>query len=409
MLELLKDSTYIRYWFAVVASFLGDAMARITLIYVAATLTDAPAALIALVIIAQLLPTGVLGVFAGPLTDRLPKRVLLVGSDLARVVIVLAMIPALSSSWLLLTLIFLEGLGKTFFETARIAAIPAIVGNHSIPSAVALFQSTNHTLNLVGPALGGVLIALGSVPAVLVINAATFAVSAVLLGSMGVLKKVPVSTGAPQKYWAALREGLREVLRVPTLRFLFAFLVPMMIVLGLFTTNFNAQLLTVFGLPPAEYGLAHALFGGGAVLGALLGPMMVRKYPVRGLLLVTVALFGLSLVALAPTEWLRGQLGFASVVVWCLIAGLGSSLFQVPIANTVLRDLPEALRGRGVGLLNSVMITSMVVGVALGGLTASWPGIADSIVYAGLALLVCSLVFAIPVRRATRVEATSGL
>src|SRR5687767_11211443 len=139
MLELLKDSTYIRYWFAVVASFLGDAMARITLIYVAATLSDAPAALIALVIIAQLLPTGVLGVFAGPLTDRLPKRVLLVGSDLARVVIVLAMIPALGSSWLLLALIFLEGLGKTFFETARIAAIPAIVGNHSIPSAVALF------------------------------------------------------------------------------------------------------------------------------------------------------------------------------------------------------------------------------------------------------------------------------
>lgn len=409
MLELLKDGTYIRYWLAVVASFLGDAMARITLIYVAATLTDAPAALIALVIIAQLLPTGVLGVFAGPLTDRLPKRVLLVGSDLARVVIVLAMIPALGTSWLLLTLIFLEGLGKMFFETARIAAIPAIVGNHSIPSAVALFQSTNHTLNLVGPALGGLLIALGSVPAVLVINAATFAVSAVLLGSMGVLKAVPASNGEPQRYWTALREGLREVLQVPTLRFLFAFLVPMMIVLGLFTTNFNAQLLTVFGLPPAEYGLAHALFGGGAVLGALLGPMMVRKYPVRGLLLVTVALFGLSLAALAPTEWLRGQLGLASVAVWCLVAGLGSSLFQVPIANTVLRDLPEVLRGRGVGLLNSVMMTSMIIGVALGGLTASWPGVAGSIVYSGLALLVCALVFAFPVRRATRVEATSEL
>ncbi|CCH32065.1 MFS transporter [Actinosynnema sp. NPDC047251] len=406
MFELLKDSTYIRYWLAVVASFLGDAMARITLIYVAATLTDAPTALIALVIIAQLLPTGVLGVFAGPLTDRLPKRVLLVGSDLARVAIVLAMIPALHSTTLLLVLIFLEGLGKTFFETARIAAIPAIVGAHSIPSAVALFQSTNHTLNLVGPALGGVLIAIGSVPVVLVINAGTFVVSALLLGSMKVLKTVPVSDAPPQRYWAALREGLREVLRVPTLRFLFAFLVPMMIVLGLFTTNFNAQLLTVFGLPAAEYGLAHALFGGGAVLGALLGPMMVRRYPVRGLLLATVALFGVSLVVLAPTEWVRGQFGITAVLAWCLVSGLGSSLFQVPIANTVLRDLPEVLRGRGVGLLNSVMTTSMVIGVALGGLTATWLGVADSIVYAGVALLLCALAFAIPARRAPQLEAT---
>ncbi|MEJ2853297.1 MULTISPECIES: MFS transporter [unclassified Saccharothrix] len=404
MLELLKDGTYIRYWLAVVASFLGDAMARVTLIYVAATLTDAPTALIALVIIAQLLPTGVLGVFAGPLTDRLPKRVLLVGSDLVRVVIVLAMIPALGSAWLLLALILLEGLAKTFFETARIAAIPAIVGDHAIPPAVALFQSTNHTLNLLGPALGGVLIAIGSVPSVLVINAATFVVSAVLLGSMGVLKTVPVATGVPQRYWASLREGLRETLRVPSLRFLFAFLVPMMVVLGLFTTNFNAQLLTVFGLPPAEYGLSHAFFGGGAVLGALVGPVLVRRFPVRGLLAGAIALFGVSLLALAPTGWLHDRLGLTAVVAWCLVAGLGSSLFQVPIANTVLRDLPESLRGRGVGLLNSLMTTGLVVGVALGAVTGSWLGIAGSIVYAGVALLACALLAALPSRRARQVE-----
>src|SRR5688572_8385081 len=103
-------------------------MARITLIYVAATLVDDPV-VIALVIMAQLLPSGAFGAFIGPLADRVSKRALLIGSDVARVVVVLAMIPALRSVGLLVVLILLEGVGKAFFETARIAAIPKIIGS----------------------------------------------------------------------------------------------------------------------------------------------------------------------------------------------------------------------------------------------------------------------------------------
>ncbi|MEV4160776.1 MFS transporter [Nonomuraea dietziae] len=400
MLELLRDRVYLRYWLAVVVSFLGDAITRVTLIYVAATLTDAPVVLIALVIVAQLLPSGVLGAFVGPVTDRLPKRVLLIGSDLARVLIVLAMIPALGSAWLLLVLIFLEGVGKAFFETARIAAIPKIVGRHSIPSAVALFQSTSHTINLLGPALGGLLVAVGSVPVVLVIDAATFLLSAALLGSMAVLRELPA--GAREPYWGALRAGVRGVLGVASLRRLAVFLVPAMLVLGLFTTNFNAQLLTVFELPALSYGLAQALFGGGSILGALIGPALLRRYPDR-LLTASIVLFGLSLLALAPVQW-SGHL--AVIGLWCLLTGLGSGLFQVPVANTLLRDLPEELRGRGVALLNAVMVNFTIAGVVAGSLVAEVTGVASSIVWSG-ALLVCAAA-ALSLRYGKHPEAHSG-
>jgi MFS family permease len=86
-------------------------MTRVTLIYVAARLTGSPV-VIALVVFSQLLPSGVLGAFVGPLTDRFPKRSLLVGADLARMLVVLAMIPALDSIGLLLALILLEGVGS---------------------------------------------------------------------------------------------------------------------------------------------------------------------------------------------------------------------------------------------------------------------------------------------------------
>ncbi|WP_422739546.1 MFS transporter [Micromonospora sp. WMMD729] len=400
MLELLRDLTYLKYWLAVVVSFLGDAMSRITLIYVAATLVDNPA-VIALVIMAQLLPSGVLGAFIGPLADRVSKRVLLIGADLGRIVIVLAMIPALRSVSLLLVLILLEGVGKAFFETARIAAIPKIIGSpQRIPAAVTLFQSTNHTLNLLGPALGGLLLVIGNVSVVMMINAATFAGSALLLAAMPVLREVPTAAaGGHEPYWQALRTGVRAVLSVASLRFLAAFLVPIMVVLGLFTTNFNAQLLMVFDLPALEYGVAQAVFGGGCVIGALLGPAMMRRLPAGRALVVSVGLFALTLLALAPVDGLTGRAELAGAATWCLLTGISSSLLQVPIATAILRDLGEEVRGRGVGLINSIMVLLTIAGVGLGGLIATAWGVTASIIVAGVALIVATAVFVRPALR----------
>ncbi|MBT2398639.1 MFS transporter [Streptomyces sp. ISL-100] len=416
MLELLKDRTYIRYWLAVVASFLGDAITKITLIYVVATETSNPVLYVSLVVIAQLLPSGVLGAFVGPLADRFPARGLMVGSDLVRVALVLAMIPVRDSPLLLLVLILLTGIAKAFFETARITAIPLIVRGHSIPTAVALFQSTNHTLNLVGPALGGLLLAFGSVSAVFVIDAATFVVSAVLLGSMAVLREVPVPgpNSGRESYWKSLGTGISGVLAVPSLRFLAVILVPVMLVLGLFTTNLNSQLLSVFDLSAFNFGLAQAAFGAGCVIGALTGPPLVRRFSDRGLLIGSIVLFGVSLLLLAPTGWLRDslgdQLGLSVVLAWCLVAGIGSGLFQVPVANTLISDLPEELRGRGVGLLNALMVNFTIVGVVLGGLAADLMGIAASIIVAGGLLLPAAAVLAAAsVRNRNKTEAEAGV
>jgi hypothetical protein len=388
MLELLKDRTYIRYWLAVVVSFVGDAMARVLLLYVVAKLTGNPA-LVALVMLVQLLPSGLLGAFVGPLVDRVSKRSLLVAADLARVVVVLAMIPLLDSAWALLALLLLEGVGKAVFETARIAAVPKIVGQQRIPTAVALFQSTNWTVNLIGPVIGGVLIAVVNRPTVLIVDAVTFVVSAALLSSMAVLKDRPAPTADREGYWQSLRTGMRGILAVPSLRFLFVMLVPVMLALGLFSGDFNAQMLIVFGLSALNFGFAQAFLAGGSVVGALLGPRLVKRYPSpNGLLLGSVAVFGIGLLALAPAQWLHGQLGIAAVFGWCLVIGFCSSLFQVPVANTLLRDVPADLRGRGVGLLNTVSVNFTVLGIALGAVAAAVASVSGSIIVTGAVLLV---------------------
>ncbi|MFF5182011.1 MFS transporter [Micromonospora sp. NPDC000316] len=392
MRELLRDKIYVRYWLAVVTSFLGDGIARIAVLFVAADLTDAPALFIAAVVVAQMLPSGVLGAFIGPLVDRLSPRVLLVGADLARVVIVLVMITAVNSAWLLLVLIFLEGLGKAVFETARMAAIPKVVGGHSIPVAIALFQSTVQTLNLIGPLIGGLLIALTGVRLSLVVNALTFAVSAILLGSIAVLKEATVTAAGPGQYWSSLRTGVTGVLSIRSLRLVAWAMIPVMLAIGLFTTNVNTQLLTEFELPAFEFGLTQAMLGGGAIIGAIFGPVLVQRYSLIGLLAGAVGLFAVSLVVLWPIDhnWPGG--GVTVVAGWCALAGLGMSLVQVPVANILLRDLPEELRGRGIALLNSVMVNFVIIGVLVGGVVASEIGVAASIVLTGVALVPAALV-----------------
>ncbi|MBB1253075.1 MFS transporter [Streptomyces sp. OF3] len=411
MLELLRDPTYIRYWLSVVASFLGDAITRITLIYLVATETDNPVLYVSLVVIAQLLPFGVLGTFVGPLADRLPARVLMVGSDVVRAVLVLLMIAARDQPTVLLLLILLVGVGKAFFETARITAVPLIVRGHSVPTAIALFQSTNHTINLVGPAMGGLLLAIGRVEAVFVLNAATYLLSAALLWSMAVLRGAPAPAEGTERepYWRALRTGIGGVLSVPSLRFLTVLLMPVMLAVGLFTTNLNTQLLAVFTLGPLAFGLAQAAFGAGSIAGALIGPPLVRRFDDRRLIIGTVVLFGVSMLLLEPTGRLRDSLGDPVVLAWCLLAGLGSGLFQVPVANTLLSDLPEQLRGRGVGLLNALMMNFMIVGVVFGGLAADRVGIAESIILTGALLLPCALLIALsPLGRPPQAKAGTG-
>jgi predicted MFS family arabinose efflux permease len=398
--ELLRDRVYLRYWLAVVVSYLGDGIAKVTVVYVAATLTGAPALFIAAVVIAQLLPSGVLGTFIGPLVDRMSPRALLVGADLARFAIVLAMIPAVRSAPLLLALIFLEGVGKSVFETARMAAIPKVVGGHSLPSAIALFQSTVQALNLIGPLAGGILIAAVGVRASFVVDAVTFVASAVLLGSLAVLRGATVTTAGPGQYWRSLREGITGALRIPSLRVLAWMMVPVMVAIGLFTTNVNTQLLVTFGLPAFDFGLAQAMLGGGAVLGAFSGPALVRRLPLTRLLAAAVGLFAVSLLVLWPIDhrWPAG--GVALACAWCALAGLGMSLVQVPVANILLHDLPDELRGRGIALLNALMVNCTVAGVLLGGLVATWAGVSTSIVVTGAVLLVPAVALALGTRPA---------
>ncbi|WP_240421787.1 MFS transporter [Paenibacillus periandrae] len=394
MLELLKDKTYIKYWLAVVIAFLGDGIVRIAVIYLMSHLTD-DLLMLALVIFAQLVPS-VLSVFVGPLTDRFPKRLIMICADLIRMILALCMIFITHSPWLLLLLVLLNGAAKSVFEPARIASVRRIVGNHSIPVAISLFQSTVQTINIVGPMLAGLLLVIDNPGIIFAISAGTYLCSALLIGNIGVLKEdqtLAQSQAKPaETYWSALKAGIQGTMGESSLRYLLILMIPVMVTLGIFTTNYNALLLQEFHAEAFHFGLLEALFGIGAIAGALIGPKLMRRYLGPGLLLqAAITLFGIALVIVQSLIFLREENGLLPVYVWCVITGLSQGLYNVPLSSTFLMKLPKELVGRGSALLFAIVNLCTIIGVVGGGWMAKQLGIPAALVYTGTALLIVAV------------------
>lgn len=187
VIELLKDKTYLRYWFSVIVSFLGDAMTVTTVLYLVGTTVENPL-LIGFVFVAQLLPAVILGPLVGPLIDKYSSRKIMIYSDVFRCFTVLCMILFVDKPLVLICLTLLQGIGTAFFEPARMASIPIIVGINRIPSGIALFQTTVAVIKLVGPVLAGLLLAFQSPSLVFVLDASSYIISGCLIFSLKILK-----------------------------------------------------------------------------------------------------------------------------------------------------------------------------------------------------------------------------
>jgi len=184
--RLLRGNRNFRLlWSAQVVSELGDWFYTLAIYSLLLDLTG-KASSVALALVLQLLPQTLITPTAGVVNDRKRRKSVMIAADLARLCIVLSMLLARSPAmvWIIYPLLILETFAIAFFEPARTAVVPNICPPEDILVANTL-SSTTWSLNLaLGSALGGAVAVLFGRDSVFVINAATFAISAVLIGRM---------------------------------------------------------------------------------------------------------------------------------------------------------------------------------------------------------------------------------
>lgn len=351
-------------WFGTVVSFLGDWLTTVATLTIAKDLQDTSLA-VAAVLITKTLPIFLVSPWAGPLADRVDRRLLLVGTDLIRAVLVLVMGACYlaGSFWAVLLVLTLRTMVGGVFIPARTAAIPDLTTERELPVAMALSGGTWSVMLALGAALGGVITQYMGILGALAADALTFLISAAFLWGLPALPP-----GEPDEVGGTgFVDGLRYLrgrVYLPVLLLQKAWLSlagASLVVLPLYAGG-----LYVGYAGPLWLGMLYAARG----VGALLGSMGIRKLTgdapgtMRRAILPAYASMALAYVgmALAPTYPLATAMFALGMIGSGAIWTFSGTLAQLATERQV--------RGRlfslefGLSMLVSAA-TSLVTGAAL--------------------------------------------
>jgi len=345
----------------------------------------------------------VASLLGGAVVDRLGYRRVSVIADVTSGLAV-ALVPALYYTvglafWQLLLLVFLANLCDAPGTAARTALVPAVAGRAALnlERANAAVQAIQRGARLLGAPLSGVLIAVIGPSRVLWVDAATFALSAAIIGlavpsAAGATLAVPSTEGAAagtegRSYLDDLQEGVRFIRRDRLTR---------AIVLTVMITNFlDAPLFAVI-LPvyakqafgrAVDLGLMVAAFGGGALVGAL-------AFGVIGHMLPRRATFVGAFVGMGLPFWLLATLPALPVTLVALFcSGLASGPVNPIIFTIAYERIPPAVLGRVVGTVTAGAFVAIPLGVLVAGYLLQGLGVRATL----LGLAACYLVVTLSV------------
>jgi MFS family permease len=353
-------------------STIGDELARVALTVLVYQRTDS-ALLSAVTFGVSYLPWLLGGPVLAALADRLPRHRVLIASDVTRAVLVACMaLPGIPLP-LLLGLLLMSSVCAPPFEAARSALMADILEGDRYAVATSLTGISLQLSQLVGFLLGGALLLALSPSAALLINAATFAVSAVWL-ARGLQRRPapapPPDGRAAPSIWSDAGGGLRFIAGRPRL----LALVGLLWVAALFA-NAPEGIATPLALQlqdsASATGLLLAANPAGTVVGGLLVGRLCPPYLRARLLgpLVGLSLGGVLLAGLVPAWLGTGTTSFALVLALFFLAGMGGAC-SIPLNVAFVQAVPSAYRGRAFGVAVAGLSGVQGLGVVLAGLGA---------------------------------------
>jgi len=380
----LRHRNFRLFWFGQLISLTGTWMQSIGQAWLVLELTHS-ALLLGVVGALQFLPVMLLSLFGGVLADRLPKRKVLLFTQssamLQATILWILVATGHVQIWEVLVLASLLGLTNSIDMPTRQAFVAEMVGREDLPNAIALNSSLFNMARVVGPGLGGIIIALFGVAPLFLFNAISFI--AVIVGlaliKMNDLyaqaKRSTAKGEAPkQSTFQSLREGLAYVAHTPSV----LLVIVVIGVISLFGINFNVVLplfaTDVLHVGAVGFGFISATFGLGSLLSALWLAWGNRKPSIQHLLAGAFAFCILEIF------FALSHLYLLSLV---LIAGVGfAQIAFSATSNTTLQTVtPDYLRVR----VMSVYMVVFAGSVPLGNL---FTGGIDHLFGAPIALLI---------------------
>ena len=362
--SLRKYRNYRLYFVSHGVSFVGTWMQQIAAYWLVLDLTGSPLAVGSLAL-AQLLPVTLFGLLVGSVIDRFDvRRLLLVTESLsilaAGTLAVLTLTGAVAL-WQVYVIATFQGLVLVLGNPARHTLVFRIVGKDDLANAVALGSALGTTARIVGPALGGLVVAVAGVGVAFAVNSASYLAVVIALLAMRVSELRPY---VPPEVQTGFRRSIRVMLSFVRRSHRVAVAFFAVLVLSTISFNFDVLLPLLAGetldADADVFGLIAAVFGAGALCGALFLATLGRA---RIRLLLGGALgFGVLELALAP------QTSLAPICVLLFMTGGFYLLWGASALASLQLAAPEHLRGQAA----SLYMFAFLGGAPHGGLLAGW-------------------------------------
>lgn len=372
----LRNRNYRLFYFGQTISLSGTWMQTIAQAWLVLQITDSKVAL-GTVTMLQFLPITILVLFAGVIADRVPKRNFIVCTQtlaMAQAFVLAALVwTGVVQLWHIYVLALVLGLANALEQPTRQAFVVEMVGKDDLMNAVALNSGMFNAARLVGPAIGGFIIATLGVKTAFLLNGISFlpVIAGLLMIRAAELYAPRRKTQGRIDPIGELREGLAYAFRTPA-----ALLIVILVaIIGTFGYNFTVVLPLVdrYVLNQGSVGLGFmtAAVGLGALISAL--ALAGREQATRSTLFAGATAFSLLLGAVAISQW------FVVTLLFLLLLGVANTAFSAT-ANTSLQvTAPDHLRGRVMALYMLLFAGSTPIGGYLTGVLAQYLGVSAAV------------------------------
>lgn len=359
LFTVLRNRHFLALWAGQLVSKTGDNFAVVAALVVINNLAAAPG--LAVVVIATALTVPQLFALAsGVFVDRLPRKALMIATDLLRAAVVLLPILVIKPGQLYILYLSAFGLQAfgAVFVAARNASIPNMVVGDELLTANALIQATDLVSLILGASLATLVIGLTSTSAAFVVDAVSFGISALLLVTVHIPRVAPsvapaaVASNEFRRFWHSFLEGIQYIRSN-------SYLLQLMAITVMGTFGLSATVLVavayfkqLFRVSANYLGLLQATEGLGMALGALVIGLYATWARSRRIVSVTMTVLGAGILvfALAPQYWM--------VLIGALIVGLCIVSARTTLAAMTQALVPDIRRGR----VESAMVTVTGIG-----------------------------------------------
>ncbi|MGI8857146.1 MAG: MFS transporter [Thermomicrobiales bacterium] len=380
---LWRHANFLRLWTGQTISQFGSQITLLALPLTAALTLHATPAEMGILSAAETAPFLLVGLFAGVWVDRLRRRPILLITDCARGVLLLAiplaaLLDALTIG-LLYAVAFLVGILTVFFDVAYQSFLPALVGRAQLVEGNSKLEVSRSAAQIVGPGIAGGLVQLITAPLAIIVDATSFLISALFL----VFVRVPEPASAPraerQTVWKDIGEGLGVVFRNPLLRAIAGCTATGNLFSNIVQAVYILYVTRQLGLSAGVIGAIFAIGSIGFLAGALLAGRVARWIGL-GPTIVSSILFGCFGMILIPVANGPATLAVPLLVIAQFAAAFGSPIYNINQVSLRQAITPDHLLGRMNATMRFLVWGTLPIGALIGGALGGAIGLRPTLV-----------------------------